>query len=74
MSNDYLKSSIITFISFALMAIVAQIETGNVAWDKAGILALLLVGVRAGIKSITDYIMSPVKVGKTPSKKVAKKK
>ena len=74
MSNDYIKSSIITFISTFLLTVMAQINAGNISLDKASIIAILLVGVRAGIKSITDYLMTPVKVGKTKQKKVAKKK
>lgn len=74
MSNDYIKSSIITFVSTFLLTVMAQINAGNISLDKASIIAILLVGVRAGIKSITDYLMTPVKVGKTKPKKVAKKK
>lgn len=52
--KDILKSSLITFISTFALAVIPFL--GDATWDKATIVALILVGVRAGVKALFAYL------------------
>lgn len=52
--KDIVKSSIITFISTFALAVAPML--GDASWDKATIVALVLVGVRAGVKALFVFL------------------
>lgn len=51
---EYLKSSVITFIAAFAASTIPFI--GGVSADKASIIALILVGARAGVKALFEYL------------------
>ena len=51
--KEYLKSSLITFVSAFLLAVVPFI--GDMEWNKAVVSALIFAGVRAGVKAVAQY-------------------
>lgn len=54
MVKDYVKSSVITFVSTFAIAVVPFL--GDASWSKSALLGLLLVGVRAGVKGLFEYL------------------
>jgi len=60
MSKDYVKSSIITFVTVFLLTFLPLL--GDASWDKASIIAIVTVSARAGIKAIVDLIQNNTKL------------
>ena len=50
----YLKSSIVTFLASFATSVLPII--GNIEWEKSAIIALIVVGVRAGVKALLEYL------------------
>ena len=48
--SDWFKSAVITFVSGFILAIVPFL--GDLTWDKSAVMALILVGIRAGLKVV----------------------
>lgn len=55
---EYVKSSVLTFIATFALAVLPGFD--NASLTKAGIISLVMVGVRAGIKAILE-ILSVIK-------------
>lgn len=60
-TKRYVLSSIITFIASFCAAVLPSV--GDLEFSRAALVALVLVGVRAGVKAILEFI---VKVTSTP--------
>lgn len=52
--KDIIKSSVITFISTFAFAVLPML--GDTSFDKSAIFALMMVGIRAGVKALFAYI------------------
>lgn len=52
--GEYLKSSVITFVATFAAAVLPGI--GDVQFSKGAIIALILVGIRAGVKAIFEML------------------
>lgn len=62
-TKRYLVSSLITFISSFLLAItplVDQLTVDNIG--RSAIFAILIVGVRAGVKAVSEWFVANVNI------------
>ena len=51
--KTYFKSSVITFIAAFAMAVLPGL--GNVDFSKGALVAIVMVGIRAGVKALLEY-------------------
>ncbi len=52
--KEYVKSSIISFIAAFAIAVLA--EWGHIVWSSVGVIGLISVGARAGVKAILEML------------------
>lgn len=55
-AKEYVKSSLITFATAFLIATVPFL--GNADWSQSAIIAVLITGVRAGVKALVEMLVS----------------
>ena len=52
--SHYVKSSIITFVATFSAAVLPML--GDATWEKSALLAITMVGFRAGVKAVLEYL------------------